>query len=497
MKAASQLKPSRQVLKQQQQAVAEQQRASMAADAPTLSALERLPLEIIQQIFFACLEVKLANTSRTFNQALTDDRVYRSVILLAYFRDDGLPVERQHFRPAVYRELTLMDRCDLQCAISKCRWHTLDRIKACLPILSRLAMVQAWHREKKDELLRKRSLPHEDDQGQSPDIYGVTPLPPLHDHHAMQEHFLATSNVNYYQNYSASTHPVLNVVGSQDFLPFIQTWQFSDDEWTGSVKHIDGARSVLNVLCIADRVVTGNPWTEKKLALLQLLRQGLRYKDTDPLLDIDAIAVFDGMASAIRDQNATALLVLLELWDRVFLYESSTFIARYHRDIDLEDDRGKQQDRTKSLHPLPPSLFHLASKQGKSSPRLLALLIRASAASIPDDDPTLTSWALQARAASTELGSWLLHYFEQTESERLSNVFLTLSNGARAWRQREGNEILPETSFTQEIGYIHERAQDQVPRSINGNICGGPPGKQDKWNAGDLQEQDRLLQSVA
>ena len=497
MKPASHLKPSRRLLKQKQQTIYEQQRASMAADGPNLSSLERLPLEILQQIFFACLEINLANTSRTFNQAFTDDRIYKSVILFAYFRDDGLPVEKRHFRPAVYRELTLMDRCNLQCAISKCRWHTLDRIRACLPILSRLAMVQAWHREQKDELLRKASSPHQDEPDERPDIYGVAALPRLNDRHAMQEHFLATSDLKYYQKYSAFSHPVLNVVGNQNFLPFIQTWQLSDHETSPSVKHIAGAKSVLNVMSIADRVVAGNPWTDNKLALLQLLRQGLRYKDTDPLLDINAAAVFNGMASAIRERSDTALLALLELWDRVFLYESSMRIARYHCDINLEDEWSRRQQSTKSYHPLPPSLFHLATKQGKSSARLVALLVRASAASIPDDDPALTSWALQARAAGIELGSWLLHYFEQTEVQRHDLVSHPLSNGARAWRHRQGNDILPETSFTQEMGYIHERAQDEVPRSIKGSQCGGPSLKQDSSMAADLQEQEPPLQAVA
>ena len=461
----------------------------MAADAPILSPLERLPLEILQQIFFACLEVNLANTSRTFNQALTDDRVYKSVILFAYFRDDGLPVEKQHFRPAVYRELTLMDRCNLQCAISKCRWHTLERIRVCLPILSRLAMVQAWHREQKDELLRMASLPAQDERDQSPDIYGVARLPPLNDRHAMQGHFLATSDLKYYQRYSTFSHPSLSVVGDQNFLPFIQTWQFSDNEMNPSLKHIAGTRSVLNVLCIGDRVVAGNPWTDDNIALLQLLRQGLRYKDTDPILEISIVAVFKGMASAVRERNETALLALLELWDRVFLYDSFMNINRYHRDINIEDVLGRRQHSTKSYHPLPPSLFHLATKQGKSSTRLVALLIRASAASMPDDDPTLTSWALQARAAGIELGSWLLHYFEQTEIQRHEFVSHSLHNGARAWRHRQGNEILPETSFTSEIGYIHERAKDEVPRSIKGLPCGGSSLKHDTGMAVDLQEQ--------
>lgn len=483
MKPVSQLKPSRRVIKQQQQALSEQQQARMAADVPALSSLERLPLEILQQIFFACLEVNLANTSRTFNQALTDDRVYTSVILFAYFRDDGLPVERQHFRPAVYRELTLMDRCKLQCAISKCRWHTLDRIRACLPILSRLAMVQAWHREQKDEVLRQAFLQDLNERDQSPDIYGVAALPPLNDQAAMQGHFLATSDLKYYQKYSAFSHPVLNAVGDRNYLPFIQTWQFNDDETIDSVKHIAGARSVLNVLCISDRVVAGDPWTHEKLALLQLLRQGLRYKDTDPLLDISVLAVLKGMASAIRERHDSALLALLELWDRVFLYDGD------HYDISHKSDQEKRQDQTKSHHPLPPSLFHLASKQGDSSPRLLTLLVRASAASILDDDPILTAWALQARAAGIELGSWLLHYFELIGDQRLVRIFAPLSNGARAWRLREGNELLPETTFTREIGYIHERAQNQVPRSFKGLPCGGPSLKQDTWMAVDLQEQ--------
>lgn len=108
-----------------------------------------LPTEIIHQIFYWALEPNLIFTCRQLYRTFCDELVFRNLILLAFFQSDGIaPVEKKHFPR--YRPLSSDEREHLQGLIFRYAWCTRDRINACLPALSRLAMFQAWHRELND-----------------------------------------------------------------------------------------------------------------------------------------------------------------------------------------------------------------------------------------------------------------------------------------------------------------------------------------------------------
>ena len=59
-----------------------------------LSRIERLPTELVQQIFFDCLEVNMIKASAVLAKILSTDSTYKLLILFAFFDDDGVnPVE--------------------------------------------------------------------------------------------------------------------------------------------------------------------------------------------------------------------------------------------------------------------------------------------------------------------------------------------------------------------------------------------------------------------
>ncbi|KAL3478582.1 hypothetical protein BJX99DRAFT_101554 [Aspergillus californicus] len=104
------------------------------------SPLERLPVEIIQDIFFRCLEVNLPRASLCIARALSEPVIYTWLIRLAFTEVDGdlgndtySFFRSRHFLPSrdVVGRLEDAERSELQTAILGCRWCTLPVIRKC------------------------------------------------------------------------------------------------------------------------------------------------------------------------------------------------------------------------------------------------------------------------------------------------------------------------------------------------------------------------------
>ena len=458
--------PNRKKLKEEARKFHDEHSHSTKMAPLALSLLETMPVELIEHIFFDALEVNLANASRTLNQALSKESIYQALILFAYFDDDGrIPVETKLFRPAQFRRVSLEDRLQLQVGILKCRWCTVGRIKACMPALSRLVMVQAWHEEQKFEkktfrhLLQGRNrAPKDLIRVPNDELLAIASLPEVDDDFEMQQHFSASMSSPYYSQ--AQEDHLIGPVSTNGFLPFIQCWDYFpliEDNPDGLVHKIVGhARAALGAMVIPDELLSGSPWTREKLEFLQLLRQGLRYKKHSEFIIIRASAMIRGMESAIAEGNVMILRVLIELHERIAsLYQDGPDLDRnYERVLTTSTDSNP------SLDALPPHLFHLAAKRTSGSSALLSLLLRVSWRSVHPDDPILTGWALRAEAKGDPLGRWLKRYMEGFYGDdfRRRPVFI---NGAVSWRLREEDYPFPETSFTSEVGYIHDHAPDK------------------------------------
>ena len=434
----------------------------------TLSPLEQLPVEIIQHIFFDSLEVNLPSASQTLNRALSKKSIYRALILFAYFDDDGEnPVETKHFRPAKFRRLSLDDRVRLQVGILKCRWCTLEHIKSCMPTLSRLVMVQAWHEEQKSEHKTYPNLLRGSDRAPADiirvpnqDFIAVAPLPDLENERETQQHFSAKRNSIYY-TFHVGRDQSIGPATADGFLPLIQCWEHfthPEDNPDDLVHKIIGyARATLGTMVIPDKLLEGSPWTEEKIEFLQLLRQGLRFKRHSDFIIVRMSAMLRGMESAIREGKVEILRVLIELHHRIVtLYQDRPDLDEsYEQDQEIELD----EDPPHAESTIPSHLFHLTTKQGPLSSALLSLLLRTSWKSVNPDDPVLTGWALRAKADHDPLGRWLMKYMEGAYDDdfRQHPVFI---NGATTWRLREQRYPFPETSFTAEVGYIRDFAPD-------------------------------------
>ncbi|KIW22380.1 uncharacterized protein PV07_12270 [Cladophialophora immunda] len=437
MKRLDQLKPPRRVRTLQASLIHKQLTAEVEP-ARIISALEALPVEIIEQIFFHCLELNLPRASVHLARALSRPSVYSALVLFAYFEaDSSARVETRHFLPATYRPIGFDDQLRLQRDILRSRWCTWEFLHSCMPALARLAMVRHWHRER-EQLTAARSAgarqKHLDAYVELPDPDVL--LPAIDDISGMERHFRLRSAMlpdKPHDEAAAadppSTHPPL----------IIETTHLSNiaGQTPGqpnevSLSHVE--QSVLAAHIIPDNLVLRKPWTDTSIKLLQLLRQAVRFGACAAVPSPQAM--FEGMASAVQEGNDKALLVLLELYD--------TVVQQRHPD-----------------QPLPLHLLHVACKAstlpaGRQS-RMMSLLLRGAVENVPADDDILTRWAIHT-ANSTRAEHDLLvarRVLKHMENQGGPNDPSGRASGA------QGDEHWSPASFTEEIGYL-ERTSAEV-----------------------------------
>ena len=416
-----------------------------------ISELERLPVELIQQIFLYSRELNLLRASTTLARTLSKESIYSSLMLLAFFDDDGKqPVDRKLFAPAQYQELDLAEKINLQTSILNSRWCTLHRLRQNLPALSRLATIQAWHEERDRELQTDTLTPQTPPITPSPALQAIATLPAIEDLEATEQHFLARSEARLGDSDGEKND-------SNTFLPRVRTWTSSKGKDGQTYKTIDGARGIVNTRHIPSRLLRDSPWTSEKLGFLKFIRQGWRFLQKDFVLKISSAAMFEGMASAIAESNIVALKVLLELHFAAFQDENS------HTSVTAS---GRTRYTVSFSHPIPLELFHLASRQQRSE-ELMVLLLREGIDSIRDD-AILTKWALKSRSenSSSTVAEWLLKHMEGTEDYGLNGSSLFV-NGNMTWRRAAGDYPFPEISFTDELGYLKDGATDFRPQLLD------------------------------
>lgn len=423
-----------------------------------LSSLEKLPVELLQHIFFFALEPNLPRASLRLRQVLSDETIYIALTLLAYFDDDcSSPVEIRHFLPAQYRRLSCDEKVQLQKSICTCHWFTYERLTSCLPALARLCIVQAWHSEHdEDESFRKSDT---STKPTTPFVANtaVRPLallPDLHDEVQLLRHYMARITVEHLSG-SRSTTEALD---GDFFYPRINTWRTTIDNKGELHKGLDRSVSTLGTRHIPNWLLCTSTWTAERLALLQLLRQGYTFIQDDHVMDISAKAVFQGMRNAIETTNVDALKTLLELHSAFFKSGAWTF-----------QNMISVQLTPPTSHPLPLDLFHLAIRQKDTATQLLKLLLRAGIDVLPHDDEQVTGWAVHESEDGNDLAVWLLKHMEATSNYGLTRRGHLFVDGALSWRAR-GNFPFPSTSFATELSYLP--GTPIVPSGLDGKFCG-------------------------
>ncbi|OAL39224.1 hypothetical protein AYO20_01542 [Fonsecaea nubica] len=397
MKRVDQLKPSRTARTIRANLIHEQLTAEVEP-RKKVSALESLPVEIIEQIFFHCLELDLPRASVHLARALSRPSVYSVLVLFAFFEaDETSHVETRHFSPATFRLIGFDEQRRLQEAILVTRWCTPEFLQSCIPALNRLAMVRHWHRER-ELLTAARSAGilwtrgGQSAQLADPDIL----LPAIDDEIGMQDYFsfgLAIPDIKWL---GAVTYDSINTSPSL----FIKTTYLSDhpvrsqpqpkEVWLERLM-----KSVLAVHTIPEHLVRRKTWTYRDIGLLRLLLSALGTRDSSLPDNKDwgpirrgpsPQATFEGMANAVREGNRMALEVLIDVYNSIVKHEYPD-------------------------QPLPLRLFHLVCERAQDPAKgtglqgsIISLLLDNAAEQVPADDEILTHWAIHVTnsAATTK-----------------------------------------------------------------------------------------------
>lgn len=314
-----------------------------------------------------------------------------------------------------------------------------------MPTLTRLKMVQEWHKENNISKKWPANL-------STPSIEGRSPaLPPLDDTTALEVYF--------HVHKRCADAERATEAEQLTYFPRLRPYEFQQDRTGHLIKRVriicPGHRpvfpSTLAARHIPENLLTGQPWSEKNLRFLALLRQGFRHITRDFILHILPTALFGGMTSAIKEHNPTALLTLLELHDTAFHIKKTSLAGHKVQNHNPHN----QRYTTPHAHPLPLSLFHLTTKQPYPIAQpLLSLLIRGGLDSIPQDDAILTKWALTASASDTALdsvGAFILNYMEGTWSA-FEREGLFQHGKLHAGLEQRFKWCKP-ASFAEEIGY--------------------------------------------
>ncbi|OJJ55835.1 hypothetical protein ASPSYDRAFT_157274 [Aspergillus sydowii CBS 593.65] len=321
-----------------------------------LSRLESLPVELIEKIFLYSLNVNLPRCSQSISAAVSSERVYRALTLLALWDDSyaqrsltaGDPAIPESpstpevaaavtseteisrlLRPLDYVPLLRNERKHLQTNVLRCRWCTIERLLSYLPDLMRLTVQRHW-------------------------------LSADENHYTLSITPFVSITVTCLETEKQTTHPIIGV------------------------------------LEIPDKLLSGTAagFSENHARFLEIVRIASGFNRSD-VASIDITfsreAIQQGIHTALIEHYADALTTLLKIDEYTF--------------------RGENTSATQTLpYMIPPEHFRTAVRVARDDPKFFNLLLRASAESLPADDSEITQWAMELGGS---FGPWLLDFMLQ------------------------------------------------------------------------------------
>ncbi|KAL4976456.1 hypothetical protein BDW66DRAFT_159646 [Aspergillus desertorum] len=352
-----------------------------------LSRLESLPVELIEKIFLYSLNINLPRCSPSISAAVSSERIYRVLTLLAFFDAEktvfpGLHQPKQDvgstqdpkaaaisasetqisriLRPSEYVHLEKEQRRSLQASVVSCRWCTIERLRSWLPDLMRLAICRYW-------------LPgaHSMSRNQQ-DMLNLFL--------ARKTKYLNIEIVDGHYRRSISVAPPVSLsirslgpdIDSMVDLTILDVFEIPDKFLSGADEGFNEAHTrFLEVLRVAGGI--------NRLPSVERINE----------INFSREAIQQGIHSALVEHNADALTTLLKLDEFTFRCQNHSLDAVYT---------------------LPPEHFRTAVRVARDDPNFFQLLLRASAESVPYDDPEITHWAV---TTGGPFEHWLLDFMLQ------------------------------------------------------------------------------------
>ncbi|KAI9375834.1 hypothetical protein BJX61DRAFT_62228 [Aspergillus egyptiacus] len=349
-----------------------------------LSRLESLPVELIEKIFLYSLNVNLPRASRLLAGAVSSERIYRALTLLAFWNDSAsqgsaeaaetakgtesaaatVVGEREILRllkPLDYVPLSQDERRLLQDSVLRCRWCTIERLLGHLPDLMRLTVNRHWISTGVD-----MASDTQDNLRLFLEQRGDTCS------------FEGTGKGK--KHYTLWIEPLVSIT-----ITCLETGQQT-------------THRILGVLQIPQTLLSGTDegFNESHVKFLEIVRIASGFNRPEPSttasdIEVSREAIQQGIHTALVEHNAKALTILLKIDEYTF--------------------RSENTSTTQTLpYSLPPEHFRTAVRVARDDPSLFQILLRASAESVPPDDSEITQWAMEL---NNSFGPWLLDFMLQ------------------------------------------------------------------------------------
>ena len=381
---------------------------SSSTKSHTICRLERLPPEILEQIFAYSLSPNLAEASPYIGRVMSTERIYRSFMLYAFFEDNYVRlttqksrpiaeddklykimvassvVDRQAFRPIEYVHLDDDDRLALQRQIMCRRWFTLSRFEAILPKLLEISWRQQIMWEQKLKESNSPIVESIEDLRKDADI--------SNEYFAMEESQRPSPGVRF-PVLMESLRPIrrgASLEAREQILALPRRFCWQEDFYC-HVRHIP------------DKLLL--PRNHEEELLLAFLIEPTLPWDTFWTIDVNDNVLAKGVRQAVMQSNYFLISTL------IYLIEWKLLTSTTPKQL--------QEELIPSL--FPPELYRLAvqkTKSGTSGHDVLRLLCYTDwiVWTIPRNDPILTKFALND---DTGLGAVMLRSME--ENHRTQN----------------------------------------------------------------------------
>lgn len=341
-----------------------------------LSRLERLPVELIEKIFLYSLNINFARCSPSLAAAVSSERVWRVLILLAFWRGPPSPTSSKSeersgncisagiariLRPLDYAPLGEDEQRILQSTVFRCKWCTVHRVLNNLPDLMALTIQRLWI---------DAGITMDNDKQESLNQYLDSPT----NHPTETLTFQGTKDTN---TYTLALAPLASI------------------RITSPETNEDTTIPLFNLLEFPPHLLRGGShgFNNKDIAFLELLRvsSGFNRTDTNSMhlarnISLNRDALQEGIHKAIISRNHDALVTLLKIDEYHFRATTTN-----NTTINSED----------MIYTLPAEHYCTSLPDIQT----FKLLLRASAESVPSDDSSITAWAMELGGA---FGNWLL-----------------------------------------------------------------------------------------
>ncbi|KAJ5651125.1 uncharacterized protein N7484_004848 [Penicillium longicatenatum] len=419
---------------------AQGQPAEVSSPAPRrLSMLEVLPVEVIEQIFLHSLNVNLPRASHALAAALSSERIYRLLILLAFWEDpvifqqypanhpgsskNGSPAIRDIFKPVEYVRLNMGERSMLQALVFSCKWCTMDRILKQVPTMLNLTIQRQWldegvqmepgERAELDRFMQRKQDTKLSFSGSGPLTTQFAEQMCVSWEEVMQMSRATNRGAHHYK---LDITPMADVQITHTKGKIVLNWP------------------ALNLCYPPKKMLRGRKsgFTPEDVAFLEMLRiTSSNYKRVNAISTpcttsmVDRTALHEGVTKAIETQNYNALISLLKLDEYVFRWR----VANQGEPV---------------FYTIPSKHFEQVTRVGRDKPHLqqafFEALLRASAESVPHKSAAITQWIVdnnQRALKKPDIYNLLTARF----CKWLSNFMLNLPEQIEYARENPTNQL--------------------------------------------------------